>query len=626
MEISRNNFLVLLIFTIILAGSIFILFSYFASEKEIIPEPPPTTESDNRISPLVNQGIIFEVKRIRHRGLLELIMKPGVQWKQKPVYYFTCEIDGVDFNSRNVNSANLENDDPFQTWDTGFINYKLSKDIKENQTTCQIFFQMWEEEKTGLLGQRTKQTPLDSFSVEYDFKTGRWDSKDDSLYDNDGLGHILGDQFEIWFTIYQTDYDHDYIPYWTEVNILHTDPCESDLYNDPDNDGIPTWWEWKYGYDPFVWDDHAHLDVDIDGIENIEEYQMHDRLSNPFRQDIYIEVDGMEQGGLFDPPHILWDETAQIVIERFADHGINVYFDNGWPNNPSNGGGELLPHHRTISSELGTITQFYKHHFPDERKGIFRYCIIAHSSGFATAPEFNHIDFFSIDTSKEIMWKMTRRAYTERRERVIAASALMHELGHTLGILPWTFEGCDNFSFTPFLTNYKSYEDTWGQYESVMNYFHIYNYDLVDYSDGSNGPPYDQNDWLELYLPTFQKELEVVEDPTIETPATDKVVIKEEQCFPDGWEYNHTLTDDFIRETGNWSPIEPVICRWKVFVRNESIWYPSERTVRIYAQPIFQTTIVQPSYWSLIFEGDLQTDGSIDLGNLGQLIEKKSLP
>ena len=41
---------------------------------------------------------------------------------------------------------------------------------------------------------------------------------------------------------------------------------KSDL--DPDTDGIPSSWEWKWGYDPMVWDDHKNLDPDVDGLEN----------------------------------------------------------------------------------------------------------------------------------------------------------------------------------------------------------------------------------------------------------------------------------------------------------------------------------------------------------------------
>lgn len=578
-------------------------------------------EIDLRISPGINNGVIVEINRIRHRGLIDIIMKPGLQWRQKPTFYYTLVIDDLFYNGSLVSSANIQdNYEPFQSWDTMLIDHKISRNVGENNTTCNITLNIVEVVENGLFGLQRSHEDIEELTLCYNFTNGRW-SGDDELYDDDGYGHYLGDRFELWFNIYQTDFDHDYIPYYTEVNKLKTDPCESDLYSDPDNDGIPTTWEWFWGYDPFTWDDHEHIDFDIDGIENIEEYQMRNRFADPFQQDIYIEVDGMERGGLFDPEHVLWDESAQIVMERFSEHGISVFFDNGWADSPKNGGGEILTHHRTISSGLGTIVQYYEHHFPEERKGIFRYMIVAHASGFATSTEFNHMDFLSIDTSKEIMWRTTRRAYTDRRERVIGGAATMHELGHTLGILPYTIEGCDNFSFLPlFSKNYFDYKKTWGQYESVMNYFHIYNYSLVDYSSGENGPPYDQNDWLELYLPTFQIELAIVEDPTYEPPGKEKVVNEEYECPIESWSYNESLTAQFIEKTGNWSPIEPVKCRWKIFIRDEGAEYPSDRDVRIYAQPIMNTTIVPYSAWSLIFEGTLLDDGSIDLGNLQALL------
>ena len=45
--------------------------------------------------------------------------------------------------------------------------------------------------------------------MNYDYRTGRWDGKDDSFMDVDGYGHYVGETFEVWFNIYQTDYDHD---------------------------------------------------------------------------------------------------------------------------------------------------------------------------------------------------------------------------------------------------------------------------------------------------------------------------------------------------------------------------------------------------------------------------------
>lgn len=42
---------------------------------------------------------------------------------------------------------------------------------------------------------------------------------------------------------------------------------------DIDNDGMPNWWEEKYGLDPFDPDD-AEKDADGDGYSNVEEYKM----------------------------------------------------------------------------------------------------------------------------------------------------------------------------------------------------------------------------------------------------------------------------------------------------------------------------------------------------------------
>ena len=119
---------------------------------------------------------------------------------------------------------------------------------------------------------------------------------------------ILGETFEIWFNIYQIDNDGDFIPYWTEVNVLGTDPTVDDSKLDPDGDGAPTDWEWKWGFDPFTWDDHNNLDPDLDGIDNLEEYQMAKWFADPFIQNIYYEVDYMGKGGFNDPPHYFFEE------------------------------------------------------------------------------------------------------------------------------------------------------------------------------------------------------------------------------------------------------------------------------------------------------------------------------
>ena len=49
-------------------------------------------------------------------------------------------------------------------------------------------------------------------------------------------------------------------------------------------------------YDPFKWENHSTLDPDKDGLDNIEEFRTWQWGSDPFRQDIFIEIDQMEKG------------------------------------------------------------------------------------------------------------------------------------------------------------------------------------------------------------------------------------------------------------------------------------------------------------------------------------------
>jgi hypothetical protein len=248
-------------------------------------------------------------------------------------------MDGLEYVSKDVQSAGgVKSETFFTAWDTMFKENKIVRDAEEEQETSEVTLTIMERVKTGLLGLRSQDVEQEKLTVTYDYRTGRW-TGGDSFNDSDGYGHYLGENFELWFNLYQTDFDHDGIPYWTEVNTLHTDPTVDDSKRDPNGDGIPISWDWKWGYDPVAYDNHSELDPDHDGLTNLEEYTMENYFANPFHQDIYIEADGMEKGGLFDPPHVFWPESQQIVIERFAEHDISVYIDAGWPGDPTNGGG-----------------------------------------------------------------------------------------------------------------------------------------------------------------------------------------------------------------------------------------------------------------------------------------------
>ncbi|MDG6218561.1 MAG: hypothetical protein QCI00_03875, partial [Candidatus Thermoplasmatota archaeon] len=277
-----------------------------------------------------------------------------------------------------------------------------------------------------------------------------------------------------------------------------------------------------------------------------------------------------------------------------------------------NAGGELLPFVEVIDQDTGIMSQFYNHHFPDERKGIFRYMIVAHLGGFAIPNTFNNYDAIVIYRSPRKMMT-TALSFIPRTHRIVQAAAALHELGHTLGITPWTIEGCDNFSYLQGRQAKQQYMDTWGDYESVMNYVYIYDKNLMDYSDGSNGPPYDQNDWEYFYLPFFKIESNVIEDPFLELPGTDRMVdldVKPVSEYANGWEYDENLTKEYLSFWKSHSFVENVRCDYRVYVSTDetTLRHEDQKNVRIYAKPD-----VEPTYalWSLIAEATLDQDGMI---------------
>jgi len=620
---NNNNFMIgaaiFIVLILIISGLYFV---YGASEIDTIEDTSiEDITIDDQISPNSNQALLVEINRIRHRGIVDALLSRGSAWKNPPAFFYEVTRDGNTFISKDVSAAGgASNELLFNTWDTMFQENRIQEDIEEEQEFVDVSIVIIERETSGLLGRKSQDVPKETIDVTYDFRTGRW-TGDDYLMDKDGYGHYVGDTFEIWFKIYQTDKDADGIPYWTEVNILNTNPDDSDKNNDPDNDGIPTDWEWYWGYDPFTWDDHENLDPDMDGIQNIEEYKFWKYFANPYAQDIYMEVDGMEKGGFLDPEHVFYEETAQIIIERFTEHGINFYIDNGWPNEKTIGGGELLPHYDVVSQESGIMLQFYRNNFDDERKGTFRYLIVGHDAGFAIPSEYNRYDTMVIDSSLYKIY-LRRGAFTPRTQRIVLAAAALHELGHTFGIAPWTFQGNDNLTFAD-RSQKQEYLDTWGDYVSVMNYYYIWDKDLCDYSEGQNGKPYDQNDWENFYLPTFEIDSNAVEDPIIEPPGTDRL-INESPIVPlgDDWFFDENLTEEYQSSLTSKCYVEN-INHVEIQIYTQGIdkkdTMQEEKMVKIYAKPDTDNTY---SEWSLIAEGHLDEEHNIVFYNQQSLIDE----
>ena len=534
---KKTMLMAALIVVILVISSIgVIVFLPEQTEETEEKEEEDIKKIDDRISPLTNQAVFFQVYRIRAKGVIDQIfnagnpfdyspretksglgadfihrlegLRPGIGWDEEPIFNYIAVLDDY------AHSGDVD----FRTWDTGYINHCFFRNVEEEKSTTEVEFKMLKVDYKKLSNARSTKE-VESFKVIYDFQTGRW-TGDDSFNDSDGYGHYNGSKYEVWFKIGQTDFDDDGIPYWTEVNILDTDPTVDDSNLDPDEDGCPTAWEWKWGYDPFKWDNHSTLDPDLDGLQNTEEYFMHKWLANPYHRELYVEVDWSEkspfkpfmiemQEDKFLPKivktkywgmdHTFWEESQQMIMDRFSEHNITVIIDDGdietGGNHP---GGDILPivggsGKPWYDQSTGYFSMFYNTKFDDNRKGVFRYLIITSTGGYSYTMDFGGCYDTIVITKDPIFFKnVNGGALTPRTQRIGQAVAVLHELGHSCGISYGHCGGVDNFLN----------DGTWDNYKSCMNYVK-YGQRLFDYSDGSRGEN-DADDWGSLYLGSFQ--------------------------------------------------------------------------------------------------------------------------
>jgi len=402
--------------------------------------------------------------------------------------------------------------------------WSATKDVPDDEEFVNITIQLWDWE----LG-RDKQCDIsadyesyiDSFDIElvYSIKTGHWwgdDYTDDEpvAADRSGYGRLNGcddnsiyqreRDCELWFNIYQTDYDGDSIPYWTETYIYGTDPEVDNTGEDADNDSVPIEWEHHWGhyyswwwnqhywyYDPFTPENHSTMDPDLDGLDNVEEYLMWEWGSDPFRKDIFVELDQMEPSP--DGTECILPIGAQeLIYTAFHMQNIVLHIDDG-----SMGGGEMIPFDElTPYEEMVDIYLNYFLHGDENnwRRGVFRYGVVVYDATYAG---YNFITGAYQISSNRVDKKPIPN--TERNRDIAYASVYMHELGHTLGIFNGNTPGCDDpQSKRPRQLNFWK----WGPYKSCMNY--RYTYRLVDYSDGSRGRN-DFDDWYNMDLTYFQR-------------------------------------------------------------------------------------------------------------------------
>lgn len=376
----------------------------------------------------------------------------------------------------------------------------LIKSVNGNEVLCDL-------SETNLVEDR-------SVNIIYELNTGWW-TGDDAHGDLSGYGRLNGcddgsiyeneDDAELWFTIIQTDVDEDGIPSEIEKE-YGTDPFVNDAEIDYDQDGISTLWEWYFGYHPKQADDHQLLDPDNDSISNVEEYITWNLYrSDPFRQDIFLEIDWMQASPTGEVSRVP-EKALERIKQPFHRRNIMFHFDIGLEN-----GGELIPFKDKTSQEevLDIYNEFFLHNGTfAERRGIFHYGIIVYlcnMKGYAfsgdTPPYWGYIPGTNgfVISSSQMELNTQKIIFKDRSLDNFYGSAMMHEMGHNFGIRFGEPFGCDNwFAKYPWQPLFWTIRN----YKSMMNY--QYTYSIFDYSDGTHGWN-DFDDWDNIQLTYFEQ-------------------------------------------------------------------------------------------------------------------------
>jgi nitrous oxidase accessory protein len=261
---------------------------------------------------------------------------------------------------------------------------------------------------------------------------------------------------------------------------------------DTDGDIAPDWWEEKWGYSIINMDEHANLDPDFDGLNNLEECYTDEYGSNPFYKDIFLELDWMKcpETDANKPSQ----EQITRIIQEFEDHDISLHIDIG-----NMGGGEEIPGFCNQTMRYQELQDIYWQYFLENnitnlRKGIFHYGVICNYCPDLNFPftGWDSLDSFAIS----VQWMNEQYRYL-KRSRIISGG-IMHHLGHTLGLIADKHMGIDNVdTLKPFSYNWFKYLG----YVSSMNYF--YKFKILKYSDGENGLN-DYNDWENIDFNFFK--------------------------------------------------------------------------------------------------------------------------
>ena len=479
-----------------------ILVSFFivSSATGIEMKTKKQTNYLSDLDPLVNVEVTVEIQKIRAFDKYDQQVRSEeyIDLNSDPDFYIEIIVNDQEFKS--------------DIWhDTKYIydpQFSATLDVPDDEEFVAVEIKLWDWNSDGDvlcdIGSNN-----DDVKLTYSIKTGHW-TGDDHLEDPSGYGRLNGcddgsiykreRDCELWFNIYQNDFDNDGIPYWTEVNTYGTDP-EVENSGDPDEDGIPVAWEWKWNYDPFAWEDHEHLDPDGDSLNNIEEYLTRTYGSDPFRKDLFLEIDYMEEGPNGEQS-IIPENTGELLKNPFHRRNIVFHLDIGDEN-----GGEIIPYdNETDQTEVIELyNKYFLHNDTDNyRRSVFHYGLFVYlckPNGYAFRGDGSSFWGYGPGTNSFVIASKNMERLSDKTLKPLSyiyASSIMHETGHNFGIRWGNPFGCDaRFSYKPWQIGFWLYFN----YKSIMNY--IYTYSILDYSDGSHGRR-DYNDWANIDLTYFE--------------------------------------------------------------------------------------------------------------------------
>ncbi len=476
---------------------ILILFMSTVSANTINKKKNSLPYLEDDLDPLVDIEITVEIQKIRafDKNDRQLSIIP-----YSPKYFRSEYIDKESDPDFYVKIIINENEFTSDIWyDTKYIYdqpWLATLNVPDNEEFVDITIQLWDWNKNGDImcdiGNKN-----DDVNLQYSIKTGHW-TGDDQIKDLSGYGRLNGcddgtiykrdRDCELWFNIYQNDYDGDGIPYWTEMVDYETDPEIDNTGDDSDGDNIPIEWEWKWEYNPFQWEPHTTIDPEIDGLNNLEEYKTSQWDSDPFRKDIFTELDQMEEGSNGEKS-VFPEGSKELLYTTWNRQNIVYHLDDG-----QMGGGGLIPFDKeTYHDELEDFYWDYFLHGNSNnwRRGVFHYGVLIWKSAGVWGAVFGKNRFFIESKGHE---EISDDFLFERD--TVFASAYMHETGHTLGF--HTIPGHNSWSKYPWQPGWWINRP----YKSCMNYGYMYY--TVDYSDGSRMPP-DLDDWSRMDLTYFQR-------------------------------------------------------------------------------------------------------------------------